>query len=146
MPAGRQKRRRPRRVPEPSRAYGARGSEVEPDPREPAVVDEVARCELLRIAVVALEAAFDEDAATAAEAVRRADLVLRDPVLELVADPERARVRALDARIVPEAAEQRERVVEVGKLFDPEAPAVLLRVAVVRVPEQVADADVDPRL
>ena len=55
-------------------------------------------------------------------------------------------VLSADIRIVPDAAVERERLVEVRQFFDAEADAVLTRIAELFDAPHVADADVDARV
>src|SRR5579875_3591978 len=96
------------------------------------------------------EAEVDEQTgAGAAEAVGAADLVLQEARLDRLRRPRevgrnaaahREGEVARDARVVPDAPVDRERLVEIRQLFGAEAPPVLTRVAVVLGAGQVADA------
>src|ERR1700686_4833595 len=113
----------------------------------------IGRREVLVANGVAQESGVEEQPRVA-EAEGTADLVLQEALLELIGGAgKRARHGARregevarDARVVPDAAVDRERLVEVGELLGAEAEAVLLRIAVVFFAVEIADADVDARL
>src|SRR5579883_111837 len=132
-----------------------RVEELESDACEGPVVAPVDRGVLFIGPAVAHPTTLDEDGSLP-ERDRDARLIFQDIVLQR----ERCRVEArrgvlvgqryrgspIDARVIPDAAEERDELVEVGQLFTAESPAVEVGVAVVVGDPQITHADVDTRL
>src|ERR1700682_3777637 len=125
--------------------------ELDAEPDVAASVRRIGRRDALAADGVAEEAGIEEQTRVA-EVERSTDRVLEEALLELVGltrqtGPRAPRVGEVagDAGIVPDAAVDRDRLIEVGELFGAEAEAVLLRIAVVLLTVQVAHADVDAR-